>query len=87
MNIPKIKTARAIDNRHLIVEFDNDELRRYDITPLLDREMFAPLKDFAFFKNVQVEPGGYAVYWNSEIDISEWEVWRNGSEIEHSTCV
>jgi hypothetical protein len=27
-----------------------------------------------------VEPGGYAVAWNSEIDISEYELWQNGEE-------
>jgi len=44
MNYPKIKSARAIDNHTLLVEFDNQERKWYDITPLLNREMFAPLK-------------------------------------------
>lgn len=44
-------------------------------------EMFAPLKNTALFKAVQVEKGGYAVYWNSEIDISEYELWRNGQVV------
>jgi hypothetical protein len=40
--------------------------------------MFAPLQNEAFFRNVSVEPGGYAVSWNSEIDISEFELWKHG---------
>jgi hypothetical protein len=40
--------------------------------------MFAPLKNPSFFKNVKVETGGYAVYWNDNIDISEYELWKNG---------
>jgi len=40
--------------------------------------MFAPLKNSSFSKNVKVEAGGYAVYWNDMIDISEYELWKNG---------
>lgn len=29
--------------------------------------------------NVQVEEGGYAIYWNEDIDISEYELWKNGT--------
>ena len=43
----------------------------YDVSRLWDNEMFAPLKNPSFFKNVKVETGGYAVYWNDNIDISE----------------
>jgi hypothetical protein len=35
----------------------------------------------AFFKNVKVEQGGYAVSWNDDIDISEYELWCNGSVV------
>ncbi|MFO7883430.1 MAG: DUF2442 domain-containing protein [Desulfobacteraceae bacterium] len=36
------------------------------------------LKNPALFKAVQVEPGGFAVAWNNEIDISEYELWKHG---------
>lgn len=39
--------------------------------------MFAPLDSRAFFKNVKVEQGGYAISWNEDIDISEYELWSN----------
>ena len=50
---------------------------QYDVNPLLDKDMFAPLKDANLFKAVQVEQGGYAVSWNKEIDISEYELWKH----------
>ncbi|QTA83301.1 DUF2442 [Desulfonema limicola] len=43
--------------------------------------MFSALKNPAFFKNVQIEPGGYALIWNQDIDISEYEIWKNGTPI------
>jgi hypothetical protein len=40
--------------------------------------MLTPLKNPALFKAVEVEQGGYAVIWNTEIDISEYELWSHG---------
>lgn len=44
----------------------------------MGREMFAPLKSPAFFKNVTIEAGGYAVSWGSEIDLSEHALRQHG---------
>jgi hypothetical protein len=81
MNIPKITAAFAVDDHTLLVQFDNDARKKYDITPLLDKAMFAPLRNVSLFKSVKVEQGGYAVVWNDKIDISEYELWIHGDEI------
>ena len=44
MQYPKVKSALAIDDHTLLVEFDNNEKKKYDVSPLLSRDMFAPLK-------------------------------------------
>ena len=75
---PKIKSVEPIDDHTLLVEFDNAQKRRYDVTPLLNRELFAPLSNPALFQSVHVEQGGYAVAWNGDIDLSEFEIWSNG---------
>jgi len=81
MQYPKVKSALAIDDHTLLVEFENDEKRKYDVTPLLKKDMFYPLRNPAFFKSVQVEQGGYAVVWDSAIDISEYELWKHGQAV------
>lgn len=81
MNIPRIQSAIAEEEHFLVVLFSNGEKKRYDINRLTNSEMFFPLKNPAFFKNVSVESGGYAVSWNSEIDISEYELWEHGENI------
>jgi hypothetical protein len=88
MRYPKIKYAQAIDDHNLLIEFDNSEKKKYDISPLLAYEMFRPLRNPAFFKAVQVDKGGYGVVWNESIDISEYELWKNGQELtqEEQTC-
>jgi hypothetical protein len=81
MSIPKIKKAFASDHKTLTIVFTNGDKKIYDVSKLLDMDMFTPLKNPAFFKNVKVETGGYAVYWNEMIDISEYELWKNGVNI------
>lgn len=81
MNHPKVKAVSAVDAHTLIVEFDNSQKKKYDIRPLLDKKMFHPLKDPTLFKTVQVEQGGYAVAWNSDIDIREHELWSHGQAV------
>jgi len=81
MRPPKITAAKAVSDRVLVVEFDGGESRRYDISALLAREAFAPLKNPALFKAVTVESGGYAVSWGADIDLSENELWRGGERV------
>ncbi|NJO16828.1 MAG: DUF2442 domain-containing protein [Thioploca sp.] len=79
MPYPKIKSAQVIDNHTLMVEFNNEEKRRYDITKLLNKEVFSPLNHPGFFKNFQIDSSGCAIIWNEDIDISEYEIWSHGT--------
>jgi len=81
MSYPKVQSVEVIDDHTLLVTFDNTQIKTYDVTPLLEKEMFAPLRNPALFKSAQVEQGGYAVVWNHAIDISEYELWRNGQTV------
>lgn len=82
MKYPRICKAEAIDDTTLMIEFTNQEVKKYDIRHLLKTPMFSPLRQPAFFKSFQVAPGGYGVVWNEEIDISEYELWQNGVALE-----
>ncbi|XHR81485.1 MAG: DUF2442 domain-containing protein [Gloeotrichia echinulata GP01] len=78
MKCPGICQAKAINDHTLVIEFTNQEVKKYDITHLLENPMFAPLRQRAFFHNFKVEPGGYGIVWNEDIDLSEYELWKNG---------
>jgi len=78
MKPERIVFAKAIDDRTLMVKFTNLEIKKYDISKLLDNPMFATLRNPGFFRNFKIEPGGYALVWNEDIDISEYELWQNG---------
>lgn len=75
--IPKISSVTPLDGLRLQVRFDNGREAVYDCRPLLARPAFAPLADPAFFRTVSVDPGGYGISWNDDIDLSEYELWSN----------
>jgi hypothetical protein len=81
MKPPKIVAAHAIDDLTLIVEFSNHDRKQYSVANLLDKPMFSPLRNPSFFRSFQVDEGGYAIVWNDEIDLSEYELWQNGTDV------
>ena len=71
-----------MDQYLLLVEFDNSTFKHFDVKPLLNKPAFAALCNPALFRLAAVEKGGYAVVWNSDIDISEYELWQGGILLE-----
>ncbi|MDZ8236337.1 MAG: DUF2442 domain-containing protein [Nostoc sp. ChiQUE01a] len=84
MKYPRIHHVKAIDDTTLVIEFTNQEVKKYNVRHLLDNPMFSPLQEPAFFKNFQIEPGGYGIVWNEDIDLSEYELWKNGVSLMES---
>ncbi len=81
MNTPKIVSVQPLEDKRLLVKFENDVEKIYDCNPLLHLEMFEVLKNEAFFKAVKVDLGGYGISWNDDADLSEYELWTNGVEV------
>ncbi|MCW6038493.1 DUF2442 domain-containing protein [Spirulina subsalsa FACHB-351] len=81
MKPPRIISAQAIDDRTLLINFSNQDIRKYDISKLLENPLFSLLKTPQFFKNFKIEAGGYALVWTEDIDISEYELWKNGDPL------
>ena len=78
---PKVKTVRSLAGKRLLVEFDNGVTKVYDCKPLLDSEVFAPLRDEAVFRRVRADSHGYAVIWTDMIDLAESELWIHGAPV------
>jgi Protein of unknown function (DUF2442) len=87
MKVPRVVSAKAVDDMTLLVEFSNHDRRRYSIVHLLDKLMFMPLQKPNFFRSFKVDDGGYGIVWNDEIDLSEYELWKNGAEVLEVDCV
>ena len=79
---PKIMTVRSIDHYKLLVTFDNRVTKIYDCTLLFAEAPFSLLRNKPIFQSVQVDKGGYGIFWNDELDLSEAELWINGESIK-----
>lgn len=77
----KVIDVKPVDDYKLIVTFDNGIIKEYDMKPKLNKWPFELLKNKAFFKAVKVDAGGYGISWNSSIDLSEYELWKNGKDV------
>lgn len=79
---PKITEVRAVEDWRLHVVFANGVCKLYDCKPLLAEAAFAPLANGWLFRAVQVDPGGFGVSWNEDIDLAESELWEHGVRCE-----
>lgn len=78
----KIANVVPLSNMRLLVFFENGVIKKFDVEPIIkDYPEFEALKDPALFQMVKVEPGGYGVFWNEDLDCSEGELWENGVEV------
>ncbi len=79
----KVKEVTPVENMMLVVKFVNNEVKVYDIKPLMKKwKIFEELKEEKVFAQVKVDKGGYGISWNEEIDLDCNELWSNGSLIE-----
>jgi len=85
MNSTQIRSVAPLPERRLLVTFANGVQKIYDCNRLMNLERFQLLNREAFFKSVKVDIGGYGVSWDDERDLSEYELWNNGVEVEHDT--
>lgn len=64
----KVIEVKPNNDHTLDLKFNDGSLRRFDIKPYLEMEVFRELKDIAYFSNVSVAYG--TVQWPNEQDIS-----------------
>jgi len=65
---PYVKSIQFKDDYCLLLTFENDEKRIFDLKPYFDKPVFARLKNAALFKTARIVSG--AVEWQGEIDLS-----------------
>ena len=79
----KIISVKALKNYTLLIGFDDGKKCIYDILPLCEKfEVFKDLKNIkGLFEQVKIEPKGYAISWNSSLDISADEIYFCGEVV------
>ena len=75
----KVKDVIPLEGLELLVFFEDGAVKKFDVAQLLpEYPEFEALKDRTLFEQVRVEPGGYGVSWNENLDCSEGELYANG---------
>jgi hypothetical protein len=65
---PKVIQVEAQTDYHLRLQFDNGEVRLFDVKPYLDKGIFTELQAIQYFRQVKPFFGG--VQWPNEQDFS-----------------
>jgi hypothetical protein len=69
----RVLKVRALEDYHLLLNFENGETRILDVNPFLNIPFYTPLKNKNEFKNVYVTEFG--VEWANGLDISPHELY------------
>ena len=72
---PKAVDVKPQQDFCLLVTFNNNEKRMFDVKPYLEYEMFKPLRDIAFFNSVR--PAHGTIQWANEADFCPDTVYLN----------
>lgn len=63
---PRVKTVKPKKEYKLYLEFDNGEVKVFDVKPFLSKGIFKELQNPEIFNSVQVNDG--SVQWSNEAD-------------------
>ena len=79
----KLKAVTPLPGLSLRAVFQDGEERIYAVSRLLDE--IPAFRAFSImpglFEQVAIEPGGYAVVWNDELDLAGEEIYENGRPV------
>lgn len=74
-----VKAVQVLDDYKLLLTFQYDEKKIYDMKPLLKYNIFKPLENISLFKLAHTD--GCTVVWTDEIDIDPESLYEEGISI------
>jgi hypothetical protein len=82
---PKVVQVNPLEGFKLQLCFDNGEVKRFDVTPYLEKGIFSELKNIHYFNQVKPFYGG--VQWLHEQDFSADTLYlKSEAEINQSVA-
>lgn len=78
--VHRIKAVKPCENMTISALFWNGIEKVYDMKKLYP--LFPQFKIFesddSLFNNVSVDPGGYGISWNDDLDLDSEDIWEDG---------
>lgn len=83
---PQLNKIKALPGCMLRAEFKDGLEVVYDVSGLVEvNPVFGELvRDSELFAKVRIDPGGYGISWNDELDLETEELWNCGDEVKSS---
>ena len=75
-----VDAVKAQEDYTLLITFASGEQRIYNARPLLEKVIYSPLKNMAFFLGAKAEYG--TVIWNDDVDIAPEHLYECSLPIE-----
>lgn len=73
---PLLKTAKAISDYRLVLEYTNGECKIFDVKPYIEGPWFSELFDEKYFSQVNIIDDGYGIMWPHGQDIAPHELYE-----------
>jgi hypothetical protein len=77
-----VKEVRNVKPYELVLEFDNGVVKQVDLSRELHGEVFEPLKDPEFFKQVAVNEETRTVQWPNGADFAPEFLYEIGADVK-----
>lgn len=71
----------------LLLTFEDGVQKLVDLEPHLEGEIFEPLKDINYFKNVSVNPDLDTIVWGNNADFSPDFLYEIGKAVEERSSL
>ena len=79
---PRVIAVTSLDSHALLLQFNNGEQRRMDVSPYLAYPVFERLRDPGFFALVQADHG--TVSWPAGIDLDPDSVYLESVPVDQT---
>lgn len=67
---PKLTAVVPGDDYTLLLTYATGEKRKFDVKPYISGNWYGELNDVAYFRTVQLLPGGIGIEWSNGQDIA-----------------
>lgn len=78
---PRVKSVRCLDSYKVLITFENDEKKVFDLQPYLHLDVYRPLQYEVFFKRVTVRQSDGVLQWSDLIDLDPDRTYMESTPI------
>ena len=73
---PRLVNVEPVDYLKLRLTYETGDVKIFDVSPYANGSWYGELKEDAYFRTVQMLPGGTGVEWRNGQDIAPHELYE-----------